>query len=276
MSGDWLGAAHRWHAGGTAFVIVTVMDVKGSAPCEVGRRMLVSGDGQHGTVGGGRLEQEALAQARSVLAGDEEASGLTSLTLGARLGQCCGGRVVVHHELVGARRPAVAVFGAGHVGQELARILQRLPCSATFVDSRAQWLDRLPAWDGLARVCEEEPVDAVADLPAGSACVVMTHRHDLDLEVCVALLRRGDMGMVGVIGSHSKAARFRGELKRRGLDPAALVCPVGTRCGKHPAAVAASMATRLCQELFADGEGAVADRQAQGLLEELARDFQDN
>lgn len=271
MSGDWLAEAARWRGRGVQFVLVTVLSVRGSAPCEPGRRMLVSAEAQHGTVGGGRLEQEVLGQARGMLGGGREPSGMESLSLGSRLGQCCGGRVVVHYEAVNAAMPAVAVFGAGHVGQELVRILSRLPNPVTVVDSRRDWLARLPRADGVTPVFEPEPADAVADLPPGSVCVVLTHSHDIDLEVCRALLRRGDMGTVGVIGSRSKAARFRSRLEERGIDGGKLECPIGRQAGKDPVSVAAGIAARICEALVApEGGQSSESKEAQRLLESVS------
>ena len=74
---------------------VEVVAVEGSAPREVGASMIVSGSGQTGTIGGGRLEYEAIAHARACLAAgmreDQEI-----VRLGPEIGQCCGGHVTLH------------------------------------------------------------------------------------------------------------------------------------------------------------------------------------
>jgi xanthine/CO dehydrogenase XdhC/CoxF family maturation factor len=36
------------------------------------------------------------------------------------------------------------------------------------------------------KIVAEEPVDEIDDLPAGSYCIVMTHNHQLDLELTAA------------------------------------------------------------------------------------------
>lgn len=261
MSADWLDAAGRWRRDGRSFVIVTVLAVRGSAPVEAGRRMLVGTEEQHGTVGGGRLEQETLAAARAWLAGTAEPDPLAAWSLGARLGQCCGGKVVVQYELVPAVQPEIVVFGAGHVAQELLPILLRLPHRLACVDARPDWLERLPASERLRLVQEDEPADAVADLAPGSLCLVMTHQHAADLAIAAGLLARADIPFVGVIGSGSKAARFRRALRARpGLDLERFACPIGAQAGKNPASVAIMIAARLCEELAPEGEdaGAVA------------------
>ncbi|MBF2734875.1 MAG: xanthine dehydrogenase accessory protein XdhC [Betaproteobacteria bacterium AqS2] len=269
MNADWLSTAQRWRTAGRSFVIVTVLGVRGSAPVEAGRKMLVSADNQHGTVGGGRLEQEVLAEARAWLAGTAGPKAIAAWNLGARLGQCCGGKVVVHYELLAAREPVIAVFGAGHVAQELIPILLRLPHRVLCVDSRPDWLQRLPAADRLELVEEEDPADAAADLPAGSLALVMTHRHDADLAASAALLARGDIPFVGVIGSGSKAARFRRALAAKGLDLGAFACPIGEQTAKDPASVAIMIAARLCRELAGAEAPDSAKNAVKSLLAEL-------
>jgi xanthine dehydrogenase accessory factor len=61
---------------------------------------------------------------------------------------------------------------------------------------------------------------------AGDFFVVMTHRHDLDLRIVEAILRRGDAGFIGLIGSATKRARFASQLAVRGLSMQAVQCPL--------------------------------------------------
>lgn len=83
------------------FVLVTVCSVAGSAPREAGTKMLVWADGQDGTVGGGNLEFTIVDQARKLLA-NGDAYRFQSYPLGPLLGQCCGGRVGILLERLGA------------------------------------------------------------------------------------------------------------------------------------------------------------------------------
>ncbi len=269
---SWLAEAGKLAAAGEDFVIVAVLGAIGSAPAEAGRRMLVTGSTFAGTIGGGQLERHAQQTARTMLDG-REASRIEDYALGAKLGQCCGGRVVLHFELQQAHQPHIAVFGAGHVAAELAAILARLPYRSLFVDARAQWLERLPTAANLAVRCEEQPADAIPDLPAGAICLVMTHSHSLDLELARLLLEWDKFAYLGVIGSASKAARFRSQLERRGLDSSRLHCPIGKSCGKHPAEVAVSIAGEIVAhagKASARRTPPAQQRQAVRLLAELA------
>jgi xanthine dehydrogenase accessory factor len=78
-----------------AAALITLAETAGSAPREAGARMIVRpGGGFYGTIGGGELEYEALAEARAALAAGRGPARRRSVALGPELGQCCGGRVV--------------------------------------------------------------------------------------------------------------------------------------------------------------------------------------
>jgi xanthine dehydrogenase accessory factor len=174
--------------------------------------------------------------------------------LGDSLGQCCGGAVTLGfsaREALEAPPEAeleVVLFGAGHVGREVARILERLPCRLVWVDPRP---DAFPPAVGanVRAVIEEEPAWMVDEAPPGAVYLVMTHSHALDLELVERVLRRNDCGFLGLIGSETKAAKFRARLARRGFCAAQidrLVSPVGLlKAGKHPAHIAVSIVAQL-------------------------------
>jgi xanthine dehydrogenase accessory factor len=77
-----------------AAALVSVHEARGSAPRDAGARMIVRPDGAfHGTIGGGRLEWEALAAARAALGARRGPARFLDQALGPDLGQCCGGFV---------------------------------------------------------------------------------------------------------------------------------------------------------------------------------------
>jgi xanthine dehydrogenase accessory factor len=97
----WLGDLQQLLAHGEAAVLVTVARVEGSAPREAGTKMVVTRDGARYTIGGGHLEWTAIEIARQLLkdgARTPHARKLERLALGPRLGQCCGGAVVLAFE----------------------------------------------------------------------------------------------------------------------------------------------------------------------------------
>ncbi len=151
------------------------------------------------------------------------------------------------------RPPAfcLSVYGAGHVGQALVRLLAPLAIRLRWCDARAELLADAPA--GVECVVEDDPHEAVMKAPAGSSHVVLTHDHALDLALSEAILTRGDFHWFGLIGSQSKRTRFRQELARRGVTPgqiARMQTPIGVAGirDKAPQAIAIAVAAQILQE----------------------------
>lgn len=250
-------------------VEVLVVEVLGSAPRDAGTRMWVTATGLHGTIGGGNLEYTALKIAREMLLSGEQHRE-RKLALGDSLGQCCGGSVrlsfTLKERIEQHDEPDmhVVVFGAGHVGKEVAAILGRLPCSLTWIDPRPEVFPAQVA-ENTKVVIEEEPAWMVDEAPAGALYLVMTHSHALDLEIVERVLRRNDFGFLGLIGSETKAAKFRARLKARHIDYSRLVCPVGLfKTGKHPVEVAVSAVGQLLAQHVRRGDRAVVAENHQG------------
>ncbi|MGX5358889.1 xanthine dehydrogenase accessory protein XdhC [Kocuria sp. KH4] len=261
---DWLDALQHLRAAGAPGVLATVTEVRGHAPREAGAKMVVAGTATWDTVGGGNLEATVVDRARALLASGSTVPETLTFSLNEHAAvehgrQCCGGVVSVLLEPQGAR-PAVAVFGMGHVGHELARVLSRLPLHLHLVDSRDGQLDaaRLAdVTDGTAHVHlhhSPAPENVLAGLPAGAHVLIMSHDHAEDLVLCDAALRRGDLGTVGLIGSRAKWARFRQRLCAEGHPEGAvdrITCPIGLPGipGKAPAVIAISVAAALLRDL---------------------------
>ncbi|MEJ5231710.1 MAG: xanthine dehydrogenase accessory protein XdhC [Geminicoccaceae bacterium] len=249
-------------AAGRPAVLVTIVASRGSVPREVGARMLVHAAGSAGTVGGGELEWRAIARAKTMLeSGEREV--LLELVLGPELGQCCGGRATLRLERADARllerldaaeeaeraaRPRVLLFGAGHVGRALARVLAPLPLRIGWIDPRPDVFPAdLPA--GIELLPEARPVRLLEEAAEVAAVLVVTHSHALDFALVAAALARDDPAYVGLIGSASKRARFLSGLRALGLAEARiarLVCPIGgTTADKRPEVVALLAAAEL-------------------------------
>jgi xanthine dehydrogenase accessory factor len=207
----------------------------------------VRGDGDcAGTIGGGRLEHRAQARAAALIAASASTPELERIALGPALGQCCGGEVTLLFEPFPAPTLRIALFGAGHVGRALVEVLAGVTLRLDWFDPRAELFPpTLPP--GMHRHVAALLADEVRDLAPGSVVLAMTHRHDLDLDIAAAAIGRGDLAYVGVIGSATKAARFRARLAERGLDPARLTCPIGVPglASKHPRAVAIAIAAEI-------------------------------
>jgi xanthine dehydrogenase accessory factor len=257
---DWLTAVARLREQRQAAVVVTVVAVRGHAPREAGAKMVVSAGQVWGTVGGGNLEATAIDRARQLLGTPGGEPELVTVRLTDRAPtehgvQCCGGEVTVLYEHL-AVAPSVAVFGIGHVGLELARILARHDLDLHLVDSRADQLadDRLAVLaDAQARIrIHHAPVPelVLGQVPPGTHVLVMTHDHAEDAALCDAALRCRHLGSIGLIGSEAKWRRFEQRLAAEGHGPedlARITTPIGLPGipGKEPAAIAVGVAASL-------------------------------
>lgn len=149
----------------------------------------------------------------------------------------------------------VVLFGAGHVGCAVARVLARLPLRLTWIDTRE---GAFPADSTTERTsctdCRstDTPLAEVTDAPAGAVFLVMTHSHALDFDLVRAILDRGDARFCGMIGSHAKHENFAQRLRARGCSEAAIArlhCPIGAPgiIGKEPEVIAIAVAAELLQ-----------------------------
>ena len=137
------------------------------------------------------------------------------------------------------------IWGAGHVGRALVDVIAPLPeVAVTWVDTETQ---RFPASVAahVNVIAATQPAKLVAYAPTSAEHIIVTYSHDLDLELCHRLLRRG-FGSAGLIGSATKWARFRSRLGALGHTPdeiSRITCPIGTpELGKHPQAIAIGVA----------------------------------
>ncbi len=246
--------------------LITVHATRGSVPREIGAWMAVFCDAAVGSIGGGHLEFAAMAEARRRLSGGQ-GEPVLRYPLGPALGQCCGGEVQLQFELVrgadidalrvrlATMRYPLALFGGGHVGHALVRVLTSLPLQVSWIDSR----DEIFPIDLPSNVsCEHcDPVhSAVSSLASGSCVLIMSFSHAEDLEVVAECLtrqrRQMDLPYAGLIGSRTKWATFQRSLAARGFTPqesAHITCPIGVAgiSGKQPEVIAVAVAAQILQ-----------------------------
>ena len=253
---NWISALADLQDRGEPCVLVTIIEELGSTPRNAGSKMVISASQAFDTIGGGHLEYKAMEIARHMLASGQQSTHLERFSLGASLGQCCGGVTVLLFEPMGQVQAQIAVFGAGHVGRALVPLLASLPCKVRWIDSReAEFPEHLP--HGVRKIVTEDPLDEVDELPAGSYCIVMTHNHQLDLELSAAILNRNDFAYFGLIGSKTKRVKFEHRLRDRGFDSTTLQrmrCPmgIGEVKGKLPVEIAISIAGEIIATYNAD------------------------
>jgi xanthine dehydrogenase accessory factor len=232
---EWIAALAEREAAGTPCVLVTP-----AAPDAAGR-LIVTGKDAWGSLGTAAQDARAAAIAREMLGRGDDGPRVDTLEDDTRA-------------VLEAVRPVdfeVVLFGAGHVGRALARLLGTLPCRVRWVDSRAGEFP--PERAGNVRaVVTDAPLGEVVAARPGTVFLVLTHSHALDFELVEAILKRGDFAYCGMIGSATKRRTFENGLAKHGVKRAALerfTCPIGvpTIKGKEPSIIAVAVAAQLLE-----------------------------
>ncbi len=263
----WLEHLNQIKTNSSSCVLVSIVNVRGHAPRAVGAKMVVTSSGLSGSVGGGNLEQMCVVKARQMLEHGKPKTELLTVPLTLKNSgqygvQCCGGEVTLTLELLDFSKPQVAIFGAGHVGLALARVLSTLPIEIVMVDSRTDiFFPHLPSDPNskatltlIQKPFPEYPELVVNDLKPGSSVVILTHDHAEDLAILEQCLRRPDLKYLGLIGSSVKWIHFQEQLKSVGFKDAALVrvtTPIGVPGvrGKTPEVIAIAVAAQLLEKM---------------------------
>ena len=261
----WSQAIAQLERAGTDYVIATLLATTGSTPRASGTKMVITAEHIYDTLGGGHLEFSIIDKARELLATSANnhssavnqtpssqrfnSQAIEHFQLAANLGQCCGGTATVLLEAMFCQHLKLDIYGAGHVAQALIPILSQLPIRIRWIDSRSEvFPPSLP--DNVEKIVDEEPSEQVTKAHCHSAFLILTHNHQLDFQLTEAILKREDALWLGVIGSQTKAKRFRHRLAHRDFSQQQIdqmISPVGLAevTGKLPMEVAVSIAGQL-------------------------------
>jgi len=257
----WVEAISRLSRANQAFATVTVLATRGSSPRGGQTKMVVTSSDSYDSIGGGQLEFEAIRHARAMISSGQACLEKLEYTLGKDLTQCCGGEIELLYEHFPACDFQVVLYGAGHVGQALITILADCPCRVRWLDSRETLLETAMrnCGDPSNVVVQKmtNPFESIEQNSGNAFHLIMTHSHEIDFELCEAILGAKNIRFCGLIGSQSKASSFAGRLKRKGFSEAELTkltSPLGLPLGrgKLPMEVAVSIAGQLLQ-LYYEG-----------------------
>lgn len=255
-------------ASGVPFVSVTVVDTMGSVPQDRGAKMLVTSDGRFfGTVGGGKIEKRAIDEALQLLHDEtQQKIRFVQWSLNKDVGMTCGGVMKLYFEAYNVERWKIVVFGAGHVANALIHVLLPLDCRLTCLDSREEWLAKLPASPKLVKIHSTDLPAEVKRIPEGAFVLLMTMGHTSDKPILLEILRTRSFPYLGVIGSNAKAKRLKQDIAEAGLPEEmqkAFYCPIGIEAGSnHPQEIAISITAQLLQERDRLDRGARSEERA--------------
>lgn len=252
----YLAVHQRLANEGKRFVVATLVEVVGEAPNNVGARVIV-GENEilFGTIGGGKLENRVILEARAELAGTAKPrkNFFHQWNLQKDLGMTCGGICRVYFEVFRPEaRWSIVIFGAGHVSQALCRLLLNLDCAVTCIDNREEWLAKLPAAATLKKIHAPDMTVELAKVRPDSFVVLISMGHGTDSPLLIKALREHRFPYLGVMGSRVKSLRLRKDVLDAGLSPAdtqRYFCPIGEDFGTNsPSEIAFSIVAQLLRE----------------------------
>lgn len=255
----FLQTASELESLGNPFAIITLAKIAGHVPQEVGAKAIVTHAGLYwGTVGGGKVEAKAIQHALGLISnagnvpGAVLKSSLAQWNLQTDVGMSCGGEATFLFELFNVKSWRIAIFGAGHVAQALVRTLAKLDCQIICLDTRAEWLEKLPCSVQIEKVLAEDLANEVDRFCNQTFFVVMTQGHATDLPILEGIMKKFSLApYIGVMGSQVKSMKIRNELTNKDVDSALvekLFCPIGYKIGSNtPEEIALTVACQLIQ-----------------------------
>jgi xanthine dehydrogenase accessory factor len=237
---------------GQSYAVVTIVQIDAHVPQEVGAKMIITDNGLHsGTIGGGKIEAKGISLALEILKSDSPQPSLHRINLNQDLGMVCGGVATLFIESSKQASWSIALYGAGHVGQALTRLLLTFSCQLHCVDVREEWLAKLPDHPRLKKILTPTFSQIPATMPQNTYHVIATQGHTFDLEVVREVLKLSGVPYIGVIGSKVKARTVRATLMSEGLseqETQRFHCPMGLPIGNNtPAEIAVSIAAQLLE-----------------------------
>ncbi len=247
---NWINKLSEFQQKKEPVALVTITKIIGSAPCTLASKMIVTKNSIiYGTIGGGKLEFEVIDAAIKAI--EENRIIELTYTLGPKFEQCCGGKVEIIIEPMN-QSPELFLFGAGHIGVEISKLLVNTPFQVNLIDSREGWFKTID----LDKEVKTLAVN-IADFKTfkdvvrwGNNCyvLVMTHDHGIDLDI-IAMAIPEQTKYLGLIGSKTKKSRFNKMLiddlnLKEGMQN--VVCPVGLGIGGNtPKEIAIDVVAQL-------------------------------
>ncbi|NBT59103.1 xanthine dehydrogenase accessory protein XdhC [bacterium] len=249
---EYLAKAQELSSQGICFVTVTLIQPEGHVPQDIGAKAIITSEGiVWGTVGGGRLEAQAIEHSKKLIEKPSHPE-LVRYDLQRDLNMVCGGMASLFYELSTQSSWKIAVFGAGHVAQAVVPLIANFDCQIWCLDPREEWLAKLPKKGNLKKIHSSDLPGCVSGLPENLFYLCITQGHFTDLPIVREILKRGDARFLGVIGSVQKSRTLKTTLREEGFSEEqikSIHCPVGLPIGTNaPSEIAVSIAAQLLQK----------------------------
>ncbi len=215
---DIFGKINEYRRLGKDIVLVTVVEKTGMGPADVGKKMIVTQDNEaFGTVGGGAIEFYAREKCKEVIKNRSSFTEKYSL-YGKEvfvddggevtLPMACGGKVTLFYEFVGPKA-YVYIFGAGHCGAALAKVLKPLGFHITIIDDRKVVIDALDDSSDIKVVSGFADYIEKYGLRDNAYVVVCTPAHTNDYHVLNKILEKNiKPAYFGMLCSRKKIGEY--------------------------------------------------------------------
>jgi len=231
------------------YIEVTLAEIKGSAPQELGAKIFITKEGLYsGTIGGGKLENHVIKTSLNKL-NEPTKCFLEKINLQKDIGMSCGGEVIVFYEPHYFTKWPIKIFGAGHVSQALIKTLSSLQCSLNVYDSRTEWLEKIEKKEN---VVFTDNISNFNHISSNDYIVIMTKGHGSDLPILLELSKLNiKFKFLGLIGSIAKFNKIKKELIKNNVEQKfidQIHCPIGLPIGNNtPEEIAISITAQLLQ-----------------------------
>jgi xanthine dehydrogenase accessory factor len=225
-------------------VLVTIVEVHGSAPTRVGDKMLVFSEGTCGTVGGGSLEKLLIEKAQILLSSDH--NGYLEKIDTNDIDMECGGNILAFLEPLRSGKN-LWIFGGGHIAKALVPMVEALGFRVTVVDNRKEFAAK-ERFNGKAHTLFGDYLELISRIPQGAFSVIVTHGHLHDKEILKSLAQiKPKLPYIGMRGSIHKVSKIIDEITAEGIELGGnLFAPIGLELGGNsPAQIALSIASEI-------------------------------
>lgn len=254
LTWNWIEKSAELLSKNTKFAIVTVTNIHGSTPREIGAKIIIVNEKEfYGTIGGGALEARVIKETLAFLSQEMNSSKTHRLEFRlSDLSMVCGGDTAVLIEIINSH-PDVYLFGAGHCGLALSKVLQGVPFNLHVIDEREDWLEKYPMNVHKHQKHWKSFIDNATWDKNTTFVVIMTPGHCDDRDILEIVMHKPTK-YLGMIGSQSKWVVTKNKLIENGASKERLDevhCPIGFKIGgKTPEEIAISISAELISKLY--------------------------
>ena len=186
---------------GETAALCIITDTSGSTPLKAGAKMIVWKSGEiFGSVGGGNLEHQVIKDAKEVM--EDCLPQVFEYNLVKDYKMCCGGTVKIFIEPV-IKMNKLLIFGAGHIGKQVAKFAEPLNFHITVIDEREDMIRNIENKETLVCHMHHREFLSGVKFDEQTYIIICTHLHEYDREILAYCIQKPS-AYLGMIGSRRK------------------------------------------------------------------------